>query len=68
MYRAFGSPGQQELRTLSREEAEALLPELAEGSMRPKVEASLAFDGETVITNFERLPDALEGRSGTTIR
>src|SRR5436309_14722837 len=52
VYRDFGEPGQEEIRTLSAREAEALLPELAEGSMRPKVEAALAFGGETVITNF----------------
>jgi carbamate kinase len=55
VYRNFGEPDQEELRTLSRGDAEALLPELAEGSMRPKVEAALAFDGETLITNFEGL-------------
>jgi carbamate kinase len=55
VYRNFGEPDQREIRTLSRDEAGELLPELAEGSMRPKVEAALAFGGETVITNFEGL-------------
>lgn len=63
VYRNFGEPDQEELRTLSRVDAEALLPELAEGSMRPKVEAALAFDGETLITNFE----GLESGGGTRI-
>jgi carbamate kinase len=55
VYRDFGSDQQEEIPVLTRAEAEALLPELAEGSMRPKVEAALAFDGETLITNFEGL-------------
>jgi carbamate kinase len=63
VYRNFGEPGQEELHTLSVEEAEVLLPELAEGSMRPKVESALAFGGETLITNFE----GLESGRGTRI-
>jgi carbamate kinase len=63
VYRDFGEPGQEELRSLSRRDAEGLLPELAEGSMRPKVEAALAFDGKTLITNFE----GLESGGGTRI-
>jgi carbamate kinase len=67
VYRNFGEPGQEELRTLSRADAEALLPELAEGSMRPKVEAALAFERETLITNFDALDSALRGDGGTRI-
>ena len=67
VYRNFGKPDQEELRTLSADEAEALLPELAEGSMRPKVEAALAFGREALITNFEALESALAGRAGTRI-
>jgi carbamate kinase len=63
VYRNFGADGQEEIATLTRADAEALLPELAEGSMRPKVEAALAFDGETLITNFE----GLESGAGTRI-
>jgi carbamate kinase len=63
VYRNFGEPGQEELRRLSRSDADSLLPELAEGSMRPKVEAALAFAGETLITNF----DGLESGGGTRI-
>jgi carbamate kinase len=55
VYRNFGTDDQKEIPVLTRADAEALLPELAEGSMRPKVEAALAFDGETLITNFEGL-------------
>ena len=67
VYESFGEPGQRELRDLGRKEAEALLPQLAEGSMRPKVEAALAFGGGTLITNFDALADALAGRGGTRI-
>jgi carbamate kinase len=68
VYDRFGEPGQRELRELDRAEAEALLPALAEGSMRPKIEAALSFSGETLITNFDALGDALAGNGGTRIR
>jgi len=68
VYRNFGARGQVELPELSRSDAEALLPELAEGSMRPKVEAALAFGNETLITNFDALESALAGSGGTRIR
>jgi carbamate kinase len=55
VYRHFATEQQEEIRELTVEEAAALLPELAEGSMRPKVEAAIAFGRETLITNFERL-------------
>jgi carbamate kinase len=55
VYRHFGTDRQEEIGELSLEDAEALLPELAEGSMRPKVEAAVAFGGETLITSFEGL-------------
>jgi len=45
-----------------------LLPQLSEGSMRPKVESALAFTGETLITNFDALEDALAGGAGTRVR
>jgi len=67
----FGTDRQQELRTLSVEEAEALLPGLAAGSMRPKVESSVEFvratGHEALITSPAALGDALEGRTGTRI-
>jgi carbamate kinase len=68
VYRNFGRPDQEELRELSTAEAESLLPELAEGSMRPKVESALTFGGETLITNFDALESALAGHGGTRIR
>jgi carbamate kinase len=70
--RGFGTDAQEELRELSVDEAERLLPELAAGSMRPKVEASLEFaratGREALITSPAALGDALEGRTGTRIR
>jgi carbamate kinase len=68
--RDFGKPGEAELRELSAAEAEELLPELAEGSMRPKVEAAVAMaraGGETIITALDRVEDALAGRAGTRV-
>jgi carbamate kinase len=65
--RDFGTPDQEEIRTLTRTEAQELLAELAEGSMRPKVESALAFDGETLITDFDSLAAALSGGAGTRV-
>jgi carbamate kinase len=67
VYRNFGTPDQEELRELAAAEARSLLPDLPEGSMRPKVESALAFGGETLITNFDALPAALAGKGGTLI-
>jgi carbamate kinase len=70
--RGFGGPSQEELRELTVAEADELGPELAEGSMRPKVEAAAAFvratGGEALITSAEALSEALAGRAGTHIR
>jgi carbamate kinase len=69
--RGFGTPEQEDLRELRVAEAEEHAPELAEGSMRPKVEAAAAFvratGGEALITSAEALGDALGGRAGTRI-
>jgi carbamate kinase len=68
--RGFGKPGEEELRELTADEAETLLPELAKGSMRPKVEAAIAMaraGGEAIITALDRVEDALAGRAGTRI-
>ena len=68
--RGLGTPDEEELRELTPEQAEKLLPDLAEGSMRPKVEAAIAVarsGGETIITALDRVEDALAGRAGTRI-
>jgi carbamate kinase len=70
VYRRFRKSNQEEIRELSTDEAESLLPELAEGSMRPKIEAAIDFartGGETLITSFDALAAALEGQAGTRI-
>ncbi len=68
--RGFGTPHEEEIRELTAAEAEELLPELAEGSMRPKVEAAISIarvGGEAIITALEGIEAALEGRAGTRI-
>jgi carbamate kinase len=60
VYRDYGTGEQEALRELGIEEAEKLLPELARGSMGPKVEAAIAFaratGSEALITSAEALP------------
>jgi carbamate kinase len=72
VYSGFGTDRQDELRELTADDAAALVPEFAAGSMRPKVEASVEFvratGREALITSPAALGDALEGRSGTRIR
>jgi carbamate kinase len=69
--RGFGTSAAEEVRTLNPRQAEDLLPELAEGSMQPKVDASLEFvratRGEALITSPAALADALAGRAGTRV-
>jgi carbamate kinase len=72
VYSGFGTERQEELRELAADDAAALVPQLAAGSMRPKVEASVEFVRATgrqaLITSPAALGDALEGRSGTRIK
>ena len=67
VYRDFGGPGQEAIDALDADHAEALLPALPEGSMRPKVEAAVSFvratGGEALITS----PAALGEGGGTRI-
>ncbi len=68
--RGYGTPEEEDLRELSVAEAEGLLPELAEGSMRPKVEAAIAVakaGGQAIITGLDSVELALAGRAGTKI-
>lgn len=71
LMRGFGTARAEEVRSLSAAEAEALVPELAAGSMRPKLKAAVDFareaKGETLITSHSALADALAGRAGTRI-
>ncbi|HET8651500.1 MAG TPA: carbamate kinase [Gaiellaceae bacterium] len=69
--RWFGTPAEEEIRELTTDEAEALLIDLAEGSMRPKVEAAIAMarnGGEAIITSLDGVENALAGRGGTRVR
>jgi carbamate kinase len=71
VYRRYRKSNQGEIRELSTTEAEDLLPELPEGSMRPKLEAAVDFaraGGETLITSAPALAEALAGNAGTRIR
>ncbi|MDQ2983591.1 MAG: carbamate kinase [Actinomycetota bacterium] len=71
VYRSFGDAEQQELREISSAEAARLAPELAAGSIGPKVEAAATFARETgheaLITSADALTEALEGRAGTLV-
>jgi carbamate kinase len=71
VYRGWGTDEPKALRELSAREGERLLPELAAGSIAPKVEASVRFTRETgreaLITSAAALSDALTGRAGTRI-
>jgi carbamate kinase len=72
VYRGWGTDEREELRELDAAEAEALQPELAAGSIGPKVEASVAFAratrGEALITSAAALSEALAGRAGTQVK
>src|SRR5699024_8082708 len=70
----FGKENQEDLDSLSVEEAEKYIAEgqFAKGSMLPKVEAALEFvtskqGREAVITSLENAKDALNGATGTWI-
>ena len=71
VYRGFGTDRQEELHELTADQAAELVPELAAGSMRPKVEASLEFaratGREALITSPGALGEALAGSTGTRI-
>jgi carbamate kinase len=71
VYSGWGTDAAEQLRELRLEAAERLLPELAAGSIGPKVEASLRFTRETgreaLITSADSLADALAGSAGTRI-
>ena len=72
VFAGWGTDEREELPELDAEAAHALLPELAEGSIGPKVEASLAFalasGREALITSAAALENALAGRAGTRIK
>ena len=67
----LGTDKQEEVRELDADDAEALASELAAGSMRPKLEASVEFaratGHEALITSAAALSSALQGQAGTRI-
>jgi carbamate kinase len=65
----FGTERQEWLGAVERERLRALLEagEFGGGSMGPKVEAALAFEGRSVITSLERLREGVEGTAGTRV-
>lgn len=73
-YRNFGTDDQERLAELTPEDATDLLDagEFGEGSMAPKVEASIEFvenGGErAIITSIDSATEALTGDAGTTIK
>lgn len=72
-YRDFGGPEQTPIETVTVEELTALVEagEFAEGSMKPKVEASIDFvehgGDRAIITSAERIDEALAGDAGTQV-
>jgi carbamate kinase len=73
VYLDWGKPTQRALSSLTIDEAEALDREgsFGEGSMGPKVRASIEFvrrtGGRAIITELKRGRDAVRGEAGTTI-
>jgi carbamate kinase len=71
VFRDLNTPSERVLPRLTPDEAEALLPDLPAGSMRPKLEACAAFvratDNEALITSARALEAALGARAGTRI-
>lgn len=70
--RGWGTDDQAPLAELSADEADALMPGLASGSIGPKVEAAAAFaratGNEALITSAAGLEQALTGDAGTRVR
>ncbi len=73
VYEGWGTPAAQPIRRLTRARAEAMMADGAfgAGSMRPKVEAALAFagagGGRAIIARLSDGPAALAGQAGTTL-
>jgi carbamate kinase len=72
VYRGFGTDSPEKLSEVTADEGEALLGELATGSIGPKVEAAVAFvratGHEALIASAQVLGAALEGAAGTRLR
>ncbi|KLO21751.1 carbamate kinase [Marinitoga sp. 1155] len=73
VYLNFNKPDQKALDTITIEEAEKYIAEghFAKGSMLPKIESCVSFVKDAkkpaLITDMEKLKEALEGKTGTKI-
>ncbi|MCD6237943.1 MAG: carbamate kinase [Thermotogae bacterium] len=73
VYLNFGREDQKALDTITADEAEIYMEagHFAKGSMKPKVESAIAFvrstGKEVIITELEKVGDALAGKTGTRI-
>jgi carbamate kinase len=71
VFRDYRTSSEREVRSLTDREAEELLGELPNGSMRPKLEACVDFvrgtGGEALITSADALERTLNAESGTRI-
>jgi carbamate kinase len=72
VYRGWGTESREAIAELSPDDAVALMPELAAGSVGPKVEAAASFarasGREALIASPASLGEALAGRAGTAVR
>ncbi len=74
VYKNFGTPKQEPLHTMTAGQARELitLGQFEEGTMLPKIEASVAYleknpSGSVLITSIGAVPDALKRKDGTII-
>ena len=72
VYKAFGTPDAHGLDELTVQQARSLVqgPELAAGSMLPKVDACAEFAGSggiAIIAALDHAPDAIRGTAGTRV-
>lgn len=74
VYRNFGQPNQEAISSLTVPQAEEMCQEgqFEEGTMLPKIEASITFlksnpKGRVLITSLGDVKEALKGKSGTVI-
>ena len=74
VYRDYGKENQTPLSSMTIEEAREMIAakEFGEGTMLPKIEASIAYlekvpTGKVIITSINRVRDAIRGRIGTII-
>ncbi|MBS3765922.1 carbamate kinase, partial [Candidatus Bipolaricaulota bacterium] len=72
-YLNYNQPDEEALERVTVDEAEAYLEEghFARGSMKPKIEAGVEFvkqgGKKAVITSLDKVLEALDGNTGTTI-